>query len=116
MNDETDDLDRHLIAVYRYRQGSGTERPRACRDDPALYRQGGKGAEEPGEGHADADHRTPVDERGSESHDRPATGVQQLSGLFPVDSLLRGADIRFLSRNIKADGQYGRLYQTGKPQ
>ena len=39
----------------------------------ALYRQGGKGAEEPGEGHADTDHRTPVDERGSESHDRPAT-------------------------------------------
>ena len=27
----------------------------------------------------DADHRTPVDERGSESHDRPATGVQPVS-------------------------------------
>ena len=54
--------------------------------------------------------------KGSESHDRPATGVQQLFGLFPVDNLLRSADIRFLPRNIKADGQYGRLYQTGKPQ
>lgn len=43
-------------------------------------------------------------------------GVQQLFGLFPVDNLLRSADIRFLPRNIKADGQYGRLYQTGKPQ
>ena len=51
--------------------------------------------------------RTPVDERGSESHDRPATGVQQLSGLFPVDSLLCGADIRFLPRNIETDGQHG---------
>ena len=101
--------------MHRYRQGTGAERPRACRDDPALYRQGGKGAEEPGEGHAAADHRTPVDERGSESHDRPATGVQQLSGLFPVDCMLCGADIRFLPRNIETDGQHGGLYQTGKP-
>ncbi len=81
-----------------------------------LDRNNGEAARMAMSRYADADHRTPVDERGSESHDRPATGVQQLFGLFPVDNLLRSADIRFLPRNIKADGQYGRLYQTGKPQ
>ena len=48
-----------------------------------------------------------------QGYGRPAKGVQQVSGFFPVHRLLCRTDLWLLSRNLKADGQYGRFYQAG---
>ena len=70
------------------RSGSG-------RNDTALHGQGAERAEKPGEGDDAADYRTYMDERGSTGYGRPAKGVQQVSGFFPVHRLLRRTDYGF---------------------
>ena len=84
-----------------------------AQNDPVLAGQGAERAEKPGEGDDAADYRTYMDERGSTGYGRPAKGVQQVSGFFPVHRLLCRTDLWLLSRNLKADGQYGRFYQAG---
>ena len=67
-------LDKPIATMLWNQQGTGTERPGAFRHDSALHGKGREGTEEPGKGHADADHRPRVDKGRSGSHDRPATG------------------------------------------
>lgn len=82
--------------MYGTFKNPGAKRPGTCKHDTAVHGESGKGTAEPEECDADANHRPYLDKGRSGSNYQPAAGVQQLSGLVPLDCQLRGTDIRIL--------------------
>ena len=111
-------IHRHHAHLCEYRQSSGAKRPSLGWHDLHVHRKGREGVEEPGEGHADANHRPYMDEGRSRSNDRPTARVQQLPKLLSLHHQLCRPNLRILSRDRPIDRQYGRFYQTvrGAPQ